>query len=351
MTNAGFLERPHRRFNRLSGEWVLVSPHRAKRPWSGLNEAPETGVAQQYDPDCYLCPGNMRAEGAQNPQYSSTFVFTNDFAALLPDDGQGEALEEDDLLLAEPENGICRVICYSPRHDLTVARMGQEMVQAIVGTWQKEYAGLGGRSDIKHVQIFENRGLIMGCSNPHPHGQIWANQTVPTLPTAENRQQREYLTQKGCCLLCSYLERELREGERILFANNSFVALVPYWAVWPFETMILPRRHNSSILTLTSDEITDLAEIMIRLGVCYDNLFLSSFPYSMGLHQQPTDGQEYPHWHWHMHYLPPLLRSQTVRKHMVGYELLAMPQRDITPEAAAERLRGLPKRHYLEVAK
>ncbi|WP_419176588.1 UDP-glucose--hexose-1-phosphate uridylyltransferase [Desulfosediminicola sp.] len=348
MENAEFLERPHRRFNRLTGEWVLVSPHRAKRPWSGLNEEPEKGKASQYDPDCYLCPGNVRAEGADNPQYTSTFVFTNDFAALLPEDGTGSASDSDDLLRAEPESGICRVICYSPRHDLTVARMSQEMVLAIVDTWQREYAELGARSDINHVQIFENRGLIMGCSNPHPHGQIWANQTIPTLPAAEDCQQRNYLREKGKCLLCSYLERELTEGERILFANDSFVALVPYWAVWPFETMILPRHHRSSINNLTLTEKNDLAEMMIRLGICYDNLFLSSFPYSMGLHQQPTDGGDHPHWHWHMHYLPPLLRSQTVRKHMVGYELLAMPQRDITPESAAERLRGLSVRHYTE---
>lgn len=350
MKNVEFLQRPHRRLNRLTGEWVLVSPHRSKRPWSGLNEEPEQGTAPCYDPDCYLCPGNVRAEGAKNPQYTSTFVFTNDFAALLPD-GSGPGSGQDDLLLAEPESGLCRVICYSPRHDLTVARMPQQMVLPIVTTWQKEFAELGARDDINHVQIFENRGLIMGCSNPHPHGQIWANQTVPTIPAAEDRQQLEFLKDKGKCLLCSYLERELSEGERILFANGSFVALVPYWAVWPFETMILPRRHSSSIITLTSEEKSDLAEIMIRLGICYDNLFLSSFPYSMGLHQQPTDGEDHLHWHWHMHYLPPLLRSQTVRKHMVGYELLAMPQRDITPEAAAERLRALPQLHYLEAAK
>lgn len=350
MINGGFLERPHRRLNRLTGEWVLVSPHRAKRPWSGLNEDPERGEAIPYDPECYLCPGNLRAGGEHNPDYASTFVFTNDFAALLPagSSNSRRIADDDELLLAEPESGICRVICYSARHDLTVARMSKEMVLAIVETWRKEYAELGSRTDINHVQIFENRGLIMGCSNPHPHGQIWANHTVPTLPGAEDRQQAAYMQKKSACLLCSYLTRELAEGERILFSNNSFVALVPYWAVWPFETMVLPRRHGSSILDLSVAEQHDLAEIMIRLGICYDNLFLSSFPYSMGLHQQPTDGNDHPHWHWHMHYLPPLLRSQTVRKHMVGYELLAMPQRDITPEAAAQRLRGLPQTHYLE---
>lgn len=337
---------PHRRFNQLTGEWILVSPQRSLRPWSGQKEAPDTTIPPTYDPDCYLCPGNSRAAGAVNPDYPGTFVFTNDFAALLPESA-GEDIIEDKLLRAEAETGICRVICYSPRHDLTMARMEPIQIEQVISTWQSEYNELASHEQIHYVQIFENRGQVMGCSNPHPHGQIWANSTIPTIPAAETRQQELYVKKHGCCLLCSYLEKELQEQSRILFTNASFVALVPFWAVWPFETMILPRRHSTSIAELTQQERTDLAAIIKALGVCYDNLFQTSFPYSMGIHQQPTDGTVHDSWHFHLHYLPPLLRSQTVKKHMVGYELLAMAQRDITAEAAAKRLRELSKRHYL----
>lgn len=341
--------RPHRRLNLLSGEWVLVSPHRTMRPWSGLEEQPDTSKAPHYAADCYLCPGNRRADGSVNPAYETTFVFTNDFSALLPDDGlSSEHADCHELLVAEPEHGICRVICYSPRHDLTIARMEPRQVEKLISCWQQEYQDLGGRPEINHVQIFENRGLIMGCSNPHPHGQIWANATVPTLPAAETLQQQRYMDRTGKCLLCSYLENELRQQTRILFKNNSFVALVPFWAVWPYETMILPRRHASSISAMNDRERSDLATLMIRLGICYDNLFLTSFPYSMGIHQQPTDGNEHDCWHYHLHYFPPLLRSQSVRKHMVGYELMAMPQRDLTAEQAAATLRALPVTHYMD---
>jgi UDPglucose--hexose-1-phosphate uridylyltransferase len=351
MKRDGLYRTPHRRLNVLTGEWVLVSPHRTLRPWSGLEEEAEHVSAPRYDSGCYLCPGNSRADGTINPAYESTFVFTNDFSALLPGDQiEPVVTSGDGLLVAEPEQGICRVICYSPDHSLTVARMEHSAVTGIVRTWQEQYHELGSLPGINHVQIFENRGLIMGCSNPHPHGQIWANSTMPTIPSQEELRQKTYLQEKDNCLLCSYLEREISEKERILFENNSFVALVPFWAVWPFEVMILPRRHASSILSLSSAEVEDLAAIMIRLGICYDNLFLTSFPYSMGIHQQPTDGVEHDYWHWHIHYMPPLLRSQSVRKHMVGYELLAMPQRDITAESAAVRLRQLPATHYLETA-
>lgn len=349
MKEHAFMSKPHRRLNKLTGEYVLVSPHRTLRPWSGLEEKPDITSTPEYDPGCYLCPGNCRAEGEYNPDYSSTFVFTNDFSALLPDtDDIADIAADDDLLVAEPETGICRVICYSPRHDLTIAKMEPEHVTDVVDTWQREFTDLGSRAWINYVQIFENRGLIMGCSNPHPHGQIWANKTVPTLPASEGFHQKSYLREKGKCLLCSYLDRELNEKVRILFENDSFVALVPFWAVWPFETMILPRRHSGSIESLNEVEKSDLARMMVRLGICYDNLFLTSFPYSMGIHQQPTDGNQHEHWHWHIHYLPPLLRSQSVKKHMVGYELMAMPQRDLGAEGAAERLRNLPVIHYLE---
>jgi UDPglucose--hexose-1-phosphate uridylyltransferase len=340
---------PHRRLNQLTGEYVLVSPHRTLRPWSGLEETPDQVSVPGYDPGCYLCPGNSRADGTINPAYDSTFVFTNDFSALLPENvNEHVSTDRDDLLVAEPEQGICRVICYSPDHSLTIARMQPLVVAGIVRTWQQQYKELGSLPGIHHVQIFENRGLVMGCSNPHPHGQIWANSTLPTIPAQEDRQQKKYMHDTGRCLLCRYLEREYSEQIRILFENESFVVLVPFWAVWPFEVMILPRRHASSILTMTSAEVEDLAVIMVRLGICYDNLFLTSFPYSMGIHQQPTDGNTHDYWHWHIHYMPPLLRSQSVRKHMVGYELLAMPQRDLTAESAASRLRELPEIHYLE---
>lgn len=305
-------------------------------------------VVPRYDPQCYLCPGNARAGGAVNPAYSATFVFTNDYAALSPVTEIDRAPPDDNLLVAEAEGGVCRVLCYSPRHDLTLARMEPSMVAGIVACWQQEYRDLGAHPQIDHVQIFENRGLVMGCSNPHPHGQVWANSTIPTLPAREDREQHAYLQRTGRCLLCDYLETEFRLSERVLFVNPSFVALVPFWAVWPFETMILPRRHSPSILAMTAAESRDLAEIMIQLGICYDNLFQTSFPYSMGIHQRPTDGCQRQWWHWHIHYLPPLLRSRSIRKHMVGYELLAMPQRDLTAERSAEWLRALPTSHYLD---
>ncbi|OEU50040.1 MAG: galactose-1-phosphate uridylyltransferase [Desulfobulbaceae bacterium S5133MH15] len=339
----------HRRFNPLTGEWILVSPHRTQRPWTGQEERPDTTISPQYDHGCYLCPGNNRAEGMVNPSYTNTFVFTNDYAALIPENVTAAELGcNDELLRAEPETGICRVICYNPRHDLTMARMEPSSIEQVISTWLEEYNFLGAQEGINHVQIFENRGLVMGCSNPHPHGQIWANSTVPAIPASESRQQHDYMQTNGSCLLCNYLALELREEERILFTNSSFVALVPFWAVWPFETMILPRRHASSITSLTQEETVDLANIMNRLSICYDNLFQTSFPYSMGIHQQPTDGHQYDSWHYHIHYLPPLLRSQTVKKHMVGYELLAMPQRDLTAEMAAARLREQPAVHYRE---
>lgn len=339
----------HRRFNPLTGEWVLVSPHRTKRPWSGQEEHPDQTRFPAYSQECYLCPGNPRAEGEINPDYTGTFVFTNDFSALLPSEQISPQLPvADNLLRTEPETGICKVICYSPRHDLTMARMDQTKIEQIISTWQNEYTTLAANDDINYVQIFENKGLVMGCSNPHPHGQIWATQTVPNIPAMETKLQEAYMQQHDACLLCSYLERELKEKSRILFSNESFVALVPFWAVWPFETMILPRRHASSLVSISEQEKADLASILASLTRCYDNLFRTSFPYSMGIHQQPTDGKDHTSWHYHFHFFPPLLRSPTIKKHMVGYEMLAMPQRDITAEVAAATLRSLPTVHYLE---
>ncbi len=338
----------HRRYNPLNDEWVLVSPHRAQRPWDGQQETvvSERGVA--YEPDCYLCPTNLRANGERNPAYQETFVFTNDFGSLLPAN-EGTAINsEDDLLRMEPESGICRVICYSPDHSLTISRMSRSQVIAVITAWIHEYQQIAAREDINHIQIFENRGEIMGCSNPHPHGQIWANRTVPDIPAREQSRQKQHLDKSGTCLLCDYLDRELKEKQRLLFKNEFFVALVPFWAVWPFETIVLPRAHMGAISSLQPDQVEALAEIMVELGICYDNLFLTSFPYSMGIHQQPTDGKDYPEWHWHMHYFPPLLRSSSVKKHMVGYEMLAMAQRDISPEIAARRLQTLPRHHYRE---
>ncbi len=336
---------PHRRYNPLTGEWILVSPHRTQRPWQGQTEESADETLPEYDPSCYLCPGNGRAGGAVNPKYTGTFVFVNDFSALLPDTASGE-VDQEGLFVASNEKGVCKVLCFSPRHDLTLSRMGPESILGVVDTWVSEYTGLGSREEIGYVQIFENRGAMMGCSNPHPHCQIWANETVPLIPEQERRHQEAYLEQHGKPLLTSYLAAELRKRERIVLENDHFVALVPFWAVWPFELMILPRAHRPSIELLDAGERESLARIIGQVGVIYDNLFRTSFPYSMGIHQRPTDGADHPEWQMHLRYLPPLLRSATVRKFMVGYELLAMPQRDITAETSAERLRSQSLVHY-----
>jgi UDPglucose--hexose-1-phosphate uridylyltransferase len=335
---------PQRRFNPLTGEWVLVSPHRTERPWQGQVEKAAAHSQPVYDPECYLCPGNSRVGGVRNPDYTSTFVFENDFAALRPDTPVDRS-DERGLLVAESEPGICRVICFSPRHDLTVSRMEAPALRQVVDTWIAQYQELGALAWINHVQIFENRGAMMGCSNPHPHCQIWANHTLPNEPRKEQDAQAEYARTKHACLLCDYLAIECATAERIVCRNASFVALVPFWAVWPFETLLLPVRHSTALDELTATERDDLAGILKRLTTRYDNLFQVSFPYSLGFHQRPTDGQAHPEWHFHAHFYPPLLRSATVRKFLVGYEMLAMPQRDITPEAAAARLREVGEIH------
>ena len=331
---------PHRRFNPLKQEWVLVSPNRTQRPWQGQMEKPVVAPALKYDPDCYLCPGNVRAGGARTDKYTSTYVFENDYAALKLDAPRFSSDEESKgILVAEGESGVCRVICFSPRHDLTLAKMSVPEIRAVVDVWAEQYQELGSRDDISYVQVFENRGAMMGASNPHPHGQIWASRSIPNEVVLELRGQGEYLREHGCCLLCAYRDLELQLGERVIAKNESFVAVVPYWAVWPFEVMILPLRHIADLESTTDTERDGFAAILQAVTSTYDRVFDTPFPYSMGLHPKPSDGQEHPEWHFHVHFYPPLLRSATIRKFMVGYELLGSPQRDITAESAAEVLR------------
>ena len=338
-------EHPHRRYNPLTGEYVLVSPHRTKRPWQGQVEKSEQEKRPEHDPNCYLCPGNTRAGDAQNPKYESTFVFTNDFGALTEDNPTG-IYEGGGLLRAQSESGICRVICFSPRHDLTLPELTVNEITKVITLWQEEYRALGDHPDINYVQIFENKGKMMGCSNPHPHGQIWSQSTVPNEPAAEGKHQGDYYQRHQRSLLADYLALELEKQERIVLENDYFVALVPFWAVWPYETMIISKRHIHHILQLTEEEKAAYAKILQQLTTRYDNLFETSFPYSAGIHQAPTDGREHIEWHFHHHFYPPLLRSATVKKFMVGYEMLGDPQRDITPEMAAEQLRGVSDVHY-----
>jgi UDPglucose--hexose-1-phosphate uridylyltransferase len=334
--------RPHRRFNPLTGQWVLVSPHRTQRPWQGRREAPAGGARPAHDPDCYLCPGNKRAGGAANPRYAGTFVFDNDFAALLADGAAIAADEQSHLFRAENVSGTCRVVCFSPRHDLTLAAMTPADISAVIDTFASETAALGAR--YRWVQAFENKGELMGCSNPHPHGQIWASDALPNEAAAEDEHQRAYAAAHGTRLLADYARLERARGERVVHQTGSWLAVVPYWAVWPFETLILPLVPVGRLPDVDPGARRELGEFLAALLGAYDRLFDVSFPYSMGWHGAPFDQQpQQPidHWQLHAHVYPPLLRSATVKKFMVGYELLAEPQRDLTPEAAAERLRAL----------
>jgi UDPglucose--hexose-1-phosphate uridylyltransferase len=332
---------PHRRLNPLTGEWVLVSPQRNERPWQGQIESGAPESQPTFDPNCYLCPGNSRAGGIRNPKYQGTFAFDNDFAALHPHSAPF-SLNRNDLLVARSESGRCRVLCFSPRHDLTLARMSVPEIGRVVDAWVEEFRQLGDEPNISAVQIFENRGTIMGCSNPHPHGQIWANETVPNELRKELEAFGEYYRRRSSTLLADYLVLEIQANQRLVCENEHFVVVVPFWAVWPFETLLMSRRPASCLVDLSDPERTGLADILRQITIRYDHLFHTSFPYSMGFHQRPTDGKEHPEFHVHAHFYPPLLRSATIRKFMVGYEMLAMPQRDVTPELAAAHLREVP---------
>lgn len=347
MADLDFAEHSHKRLNILTGDWVMVSPHRAKRPWQGRTEDQAEDHRPQYEPQCYLCPGNTRNSGITNPHYVQTFVFDNDFMALRPEVPPVK-YNHRDLLVAEGEPGICRVICFSNRHDLTLAEMAPAKIREVIEEWIHQYQDLGSRENIGYVQIFENKGEIMGCSNPHPHGQIWAENRMPTEVAKKDEHQKHHFAETGRSLLGDYLELEQELQERIIYENATFVVVVPFWAIWPFEAMVAPKRQVPNLEGLRTNEKEDYADALKRLTVRYDNLFEVSFPYSAGIHQAPTDGQETGHWHMHHVFYPPLLRSATVKKFMVGYEMLGMPQRDITAEIAAQRLRDLPDKHYKE---
>ncbi|MBK8783883.1 MAG: UDP-glucose--hexose-1-phosphate uridylyltransferase [Anaerolineales bacterium] len=340
------LNNPHRRYNALTGEWVLVSPHRAKRPWLGQVEKLSPETLPTYDPTCYLCPRNERAGGVFNSDYSGTYVFNNDFAALLPDAPEDASASSHPLLVSAPEQGKCLVVCFSPRHDLTLPELELPVIENVLNTWTNESAKLAELDYIKYVQVFENKGAMMGCSNPHPHSQLWSQSQLPNEIIKELATQTEYFNKNNSPLLVDYIKEEHKQKDRILFSNDHFTALVPFWAVWPFEVLVSAHRASASLKELSSVEVSALAEVFKQVTTRYDNLFEISFPYSMGFHQAPADGQPHPEWTLHAHFYPPLLRSATVRKFMVGYEMLAMPQRDITPEVATERLRSLSDIHY-----
>jgi UDPglucose--hexose-1-phosphate uridylyltransferase len=342
-------DHPHRRYNPLTGEYVLVSPHRARRPWQGQVEKTPQETLPQYDAQCYLCPGNTRMGGDQNPQYEHTYVFPNDFSPMLPD--TPEAIDPPHPLLElESVQGTSQVICFSPRHDLTLPEMAVPAIRRVVDTWADLIIDLG--QQYRWVQLFENKGAVMGCSMPHPHGQVWAGSALPNEPAKEERQQQAYLAEYDSPLLVDYAELEATRQERIVVENEHWLAVVPYWALWPFETLLLPRRHVLRLPDLADAERNALAGILKRLLTKYDNLFEVSFPYSMGWHGAPTGpvqaDEDYAHWQLHAHFYPPLLRSATVKKFMVGYEMMAEAQRDLTAEQAAERLRALSERHYKE---
>ncbi len=339
-------EHPHRRYNPLTDEWILVSPHRSKRPWQGQNESVTSQNLPEYDPECYLCAGNLRSNGEQNQNYADSYVFDNDFPALLQEDVVFESTEAAALFRLKPERGINKVICFSPQHNITIPEMEIDAIEKVIATWKAQYLELGSKDYINYVQIFENKGSVMGCSNPHPHGQIWAQSSLPTQIEKTQKSLINYYNKNKTSLLKDYVDEELKRKERIVITNDHFVVLVPFWATWPFETMIISKRHFGNIIAMTKDETTAFAEILQKITIKYDNLFSTSFPYSSGIHQTPTDKVAHPEWHFHMHFYPPLLRSATVKKFMVGYEMMAEAQRDIAPEKSTSILRDLSEIHY-----
>lgn len=337
-------EHPHRRYNPLIDEWVLVSPHRAKRPWQGQVETLDEDVRESHDESCFLCAGNTRINGEVNDNYKKTYVFTNDFAALKID--TPEFKTNDPLFKMATEQGESRVICFSPDHSKTLPQLSISAITDIVKTWQSQCLELGEKYN--WVQVFENKGAIMGCSNPHPHGQIWSQQQLPTLVNKKQHALSDYAKKYNSNLLLDYAQREAQSGERVVVKNEDWLVVVPYWAGWPFETLLLPRFALTRMVDLTPEQAVTLADALKQITTKYDNLFNCSFPYSMGWHGAPYDGQEHSEWQLHASFFPPLLRSATVRKFMVGYEMMAESQRDLTPEQAAQRLRDVPNVHYKE---
>ena len=340
------IDHSHRRRNPLTGDWVLVSPHRAKRPWQGQVEKPQVSTSQAHDPDCYLCSGNTRINGEINPAYTGTFVFTNDFAALMQDTPPAEQ-SNDDLFTLQAARGTSRVICFSPAHNLTLPELSSADLEGVIQTWQEQVADLS--KDYAWVQVFENKGAAMGCSNPHPHGQIWANDFIPNEVAKAEVNQQSYFAKHGTSLLLDYAQKESADGRRTVVETAHWIAVVPYWAAWPFETLLLPKFKCARLVDVDPEKKADLALALKKLTSRYDNLFQCSFPYSMGWHWAPNNLNETEHWQVHAHFYPPLLRSATVRKFMVGYEMLAEPQRDLTPEQAAEKLQQVSDVHYNDV--
>lgn len=334
-----FTEDVHRRYNALTGEWVLVSPHRTKRPWQGKQEAIQKAALPAYVEDCYLCPGNVRAGGEENPDYKGTFVFENDFAAL--NNKSNDVTYEKGLLKAKTEKGLCKVICFSEQHNKTLPDLSIEEIKNVINVWSEEYTSIGQLDYINYIQIFENKGSIMGCSNPHPHGQIWAQSSLPNEVLKKDKQQRNYWQQHNKSILQNYLLQEVELNERIIYSNEHFVALTPFWAVWPYEVMVAPLKHLQNIAQLNDDEQAAFAKILQQVTQKFDHLFQVSFPYSMGIHQSPTNSLDNNCWHFHLSFYPPLLRSATVKKFMVGYEMFGEAQRDISAEQAAQKLKDL----------